>query len=146
MKASCWSSILPPSLFCIISIGYVLSTRQGPWGLETLLKEIQYRNIIERLSKEKEILVYNRAGKCGSRSLIRVFQQLKTRNNFTVLDIPRSVSLNLSPREFNNITKDIQAVNGSVLYVRHFHFKPFRNIANYQYINMIRNPVSYRYY
>nr|XP_026690936.1 uronyl 2-sulfotransferase-like [Ciona intestinalis] len=89
-------------------------------------------------------LVYNRVGKCGSRSMHNIISELSKINHF-----------NFFPSNISNVTRPnimhlktevelIQSLKRPMLYSRHIHYINFQKFGQSPplYINMIRDPIE----
>nr|XP_039251286.1 uronyl 2-sulfotransferase-like [Styela clava] len=90
------------------------------------------------------IVVYNRAPKCGSRSMMYVISELAVRNNFTDYESRNYSARKLEGEELQHQVDKIASLRPPVIYNRHLNFIDFRKYGYKQpiYINLIRDPLS----
>lgn len=98
----------------------------------------------ETESKYFQRIVYNRVGKCGSRSMLTLIQSLADHNHFNFHSSPVS---NVSKPHFMDLLKEVQLIGDlspPFLYSRHIHYIDFAKygMAPPIYINMIRDPID----
>ncbi|XP_035686198.1 uronyl 2-sulfotransferase-like isoform X1 [Branchiostoma floridae] len=89
-------------------------------------------------------LVYNRVGKCGSRSLITILSVLSSKNGFNFAKDPSVVHSQTRfplPDQIA-LVQHVDKISPPFFYNRHFHFIDFTRFGARQpiYINMIRDP------
>ena len=89
-------------------------------------------------------VVYNRVGKCGSRSLQNVISKLSEQNGFQYYQSSISNQTHLSPVAIRNEIKLIYHIKPPMLYSRHIFYLNFGKygIVSPIYINMIRDPID----
>ncbi|CAH1230151.1 UST [Branchiostoma lanceolatum] len=89
-------------------------------------------------------LVYNRVGKCGSRSLITILSVLSKKNGFHFAKDPKIKhwQTRFPLREQIALVQYVDKLPPPFFYNRHFHFIDFTRFGARQpiYINMIRDP------
>ncbi|XP_066288134.1 uronyl 2-sulfotransferase-like isoform X2 [Branchiostoma lanceolatum] len=89
-------------------------------------------------------LVYNRVGKCGSRSLITILSVLSKKNGFNYAKDPKIKhwQTRFPLREQIALVQYVDKLPPPFFYNRHFHFIDFTRFGARQpiYINMIRDP------
>nr|XP_039267722.1 uronyl 2-sulfotransferase-like [Styela clava] len=89
-------------------------------------------------------IIYNRVGKCGSRSMLSLITRLSSRNNFLFYASPVS---NRTRVPLPESIKEVQVINNlpsPSLYSRHIHYLDLfkYGISGVVYINMIRDPIE----
>jgi len=89
-------------------------------------------------------IIYNRVGKCGSRSMLAIIRELSDKNKFllytsSVFNVTRPSILDLQAE-----VKLIDSLMSPVIYSRHIHFIDFSKFGAQTpvYINMIRDPIE----
>uniref|UniRef100_UPI00358DED7B uronyl 2-sulfotransferase isoform X2 n=1 Tax=Myxine glutinosa TaxID=7769 RepID=UPI00358DED7B len=89
-------------------------------------------------------VVYNRVGKCGSRTLVQLMRILAEKNDFTFATSNVHNKTRLPHVEQAELMKNISALKKPFLYTRHVHFLDFNRFGMEQptYINVIRDPIS----
>ncbi|XP_043924868.1 uronyl 2-sulfotransferase [Protopterus annectens] len=89
-------------------------------------------------------VVYNRVGKCGSRTIVLLLRMLSERHgfNFAASDIHNKTRLTKYEQE--TLIRNISTTEQPYLFTRHVHFLNFSRFGLEQptYINMIRDPVN----
>lgn len=89
-------------------------------------------------------VVYNRIGKCGSRSLNLIVNSLSKKNGFNFYTSPIS---NITRPKILDLMDEIRLIESlpePALYTRHIHFVNFPKFGLQQpvYINVIRDPIE----
>lgn len=109
---------------------------------EQALTEHTGRNIVFDDSKTK--IVYNRVGKCGSRSMLSLISELSRVNRFTFLNSPISNHSQASIRDLMYIAHKIDNMPSPGIYTRHIHYLDFAKYGAQHpiYINLIRDPIK----
>ncbi|XP_031567452.1 uronyl 2-sulfotransferase-like [Actinia tenebrosa] len=93
-------------------------------------------------------IIYNRVGKCGSRSLIILMTTLSINNGFQLMNrtntLDLSGKLRLTLRQQLEFVMSIEQLKPPFIYYTHLHFVDFRKFGAVQpiYINLIRDPLS----
>ncbi|XP_052001921.1 uronyl 2-sulfotransferase isoform X1 [Xyrauchen texanus] len=89
-------------------------------------------------------IVYNRVGKCGSRSIVLLLRMLADRHQFTLISSDIHNKTRLTKREQLNLMRNISTTPQPFLYTRHVHFLNFSRfrIDEPVYINIIRDPIN----
>lgn len=100
------------------------------------------RNIMFDDSKTK--IVYNRVGKCGSRSMLVLISELSRLNRFTFLNSPIFNHSQASLRDLFYIAHRINNMPAPGIYTRHIHYIDFAKFGAQHpiYINLIRDPIK----
>lgn len=90
------------------------------------------------------IILYNRAPKCGSRSMLSVLGRLAQRNNFTEYTSQDYRNKRPKDTELPQQIKDIAILKPPIIYNRHLFYVDFRKYGYQQpiYINLIRDPIE----
>ncbi|KAK1793329.1 hypothetical protein P4O66_011711 [Electrophorus voltai] len=70
-------------------------------------------------------VMYNRVGKCGSRTVVLLLRILAEKHQFTLISSDIHNKTRLSKREQLNLMKNISTVPQPFLYTRHVHFLSF---------------------
>ncbi|XP_006811500.1 uronyl 2-sulfotransferase-like [Saccoglossus kowalevskii] len=96
-----------------------------------------------QLSPQSRV-VYNRVGKCGSRTVIAVLNKLSTRNGFTLYSSNVYNRTHVSLKEQIDIVNTVSSLKPPYVYQRHFHYIDFPKFGAIQpvYINIIRDPIN----
>ncbi|XP_066536408.1 uronyl 2-sulfotransferase isoform X3 [Hoplias malabaricus] len=89
-------------------------------------------------------IIYNRVGKCGSRTIVLLLRILAERNKFTLISSDIHNKTRLSMHEQMELIVNISIVPQPFLYTRHVHFLNFSRfrIDEPVYINIIRDPIN----
>ncbi|KAI7805085.1 putative uronyl 2-sulfotransferase-like [Triplophysa rosa] len=89
-------------------------------------------------------VVYNRVGKCGSRTIVLLLRILADRHQFTLISSDIHNKTRLSKREQANLIRNISTVPLPFLYTRHVHFLNFSRFGSDEpaHINIIRDPMD----
>ncbi|MBN3311123.1 UST sulfotransferase, partial [Amia calva] len=89
-------------------------------------------------------VVYNRVGKCGSRTVVLLLRILSERHQFNLFSSDIHNRTRLSKHEQGELTKNISILPQPFLYTRHVHFLNFSRFSREQpvYINIIRDPIN----
>ncbi|XP_018585892.1 uronyl 2-sulfotransferase a [Scleropages formosus] len=89
-------------------------------------------------------VLYNRVGKCGSRTVVLLLRILAERHRFTLVSSDIHNKTRLSKQEQMDLMKNISSLPQPFLYTRHVHFLNFSRFSIEQpvYINIIRDPIS----
>jgi len=104
---------------------------------ETVLSNNKNENFLSRI-------VYNRVGKCGSRTMQNIIRVLSKKNSFNFYLSPLS---NDTRPKLNFLIEEIKLINSiasPMLYSRHIHYINFRKfgLLSPVYINLIRDPIE----
>lgn len=100
------------------------------------------------LSKSHKVVVFNRVPKTGSTSVVRIFETLSERNNFSVYRIaifnPNQL---LNPLSHKAFVDEIRAIShhSKLLVHGHFYYINLRRYGatiDYVYMNCLRNPLE----
>lgn len=89
-------------------------------------------------------VVYNRVGKCGSRTVVLLLRSLAERHHFTLVSSDIHNKTRLTKNEQVDLMKNITSIPQPYLYTRHVHFLNFTrfHIEQPVYINIIRDPIN----
>ncbi|XP_048829787.1 uronyl 2-sulfotransferase-like [Brienomyrus brachyistius] len=89
-------------------------------------------------------VVYNRVGKCGSRTVVLLLRVLAERHHFTLVSSEIHNKTRLTKHEQVDLMKNISNLPKPFLFTRHVHFLNFTRFRIEQpvYINIIRDPIS----
>ncbi|XP_030644372.1 uronyl 2-sulfotransferase [Chanos chanos] len=89
-------------------------------------------------------VVYNRVGKCGSRTIVLLLRILAERHQFTLISSEIHNKTRLTKHEQVNLMKNISSIPQPFLYTRHVHYLNFTRFRIDQpvYINIIRDPIN----
>lgn len=89
-------------------------------------------------------IIYNRVGKCGSRTMIQLMISLTGKLNYTVIGSTKNNILHLNLREQLEFVDYIDHLQSPVIYHHHIHFVDFKRFGAVQpiYINLIRDPLA----
>ncbi|XP_048391406.1 uronyl 2-sulfotransferase a [Stegostoma tigrinum] len=89
-------------------------------------------------------LVYNRVGKCGSRTVVQLLKVLTERNHFNLVNSDIHNKTRLNRNEQLELINNISLGEQPYLYTRHVHFLNFTRFGLEQpvYINIIRDPIN----
>ncbi|XP_076834666.1 uronyl 2-sulfotransferase [Brachyhypopomus gauderio] len=134
-------------LFCL---GSVLWQLNG--GPPKILLDVRYffgtsfggEHLAPRVLPFPSQVIYNRVGKCGSRTLVLLLRILAERHRFTLISSDIHNKTRLSKREQLNVMTNISTLPQPFLYARHVHFLNFTRfrIDEPVYINIIRDPIN----
>nr|XP_054753124.1 uronyl 2-sulfotransferase-like [Lytechinus pictus] len=97
--------------------------------------------------KEKQkgvAVIYNRVGKCGSRSVLGVLRSLALKNHWHLVSSQVFNRTRISSTYEAKLVSTLNQVQRPYLYQRHLYFVDFRRYgaAQPKYINIIRDPLS----
>lgn len=91
-------------------------------------------------------VVYNRVGKCGSRTMQNVIRKLAKKNNFNFFISPITSDFHPKLTDLASEVELISSIAPPMLYSRHIHYVAFEKFGAAQtkpiFINLIRDPVS----
>lgn len=89
-------------------------------------------------------VIYNRVGKCGSRTVIQLMVSLAEQNNFNVIGSTKYQSLHINLREQVRFVDFIDHLQVPFVYHHHLHYVDFNRFGSLQpiYINLIRDPLA----
>jgi len=89
-------------------------------------------------------IIYNRVGKCGSRTMIQLISSLARKRDFTVIGSTRYKLLHLDLRDQVEFVDFIDNLRAPFIYHHHVHFVDFKRFGAVQpiYINLIRDPLA----
>ncbi|XP_070568988.1 uronyl 2-sulfotransferase-like isoform X2 [Ptychodera flava] len=89
-------------------------------------------------------IVYNRVGKCGSRTVLEILRNLVKRNGFDLYSSQINNVTHLSLIGQVELVNIISSLQPPFIYQRHFHFIDFPKFGAIEpvYINIIRDPVD----
>ena len=151
--------LLVPTLlvFCFFMVSYLISSNNTVLHQKHVRISAPVSHDVAKLSKNDlptinfikiEVffprLVYNRVGKCGSRSMQIVIAELSKVNEFQFYLSPISNQTRLPALDLENEVRLIYSIQSPMLYSRHIAYV---NFAKYGlmppvYINMIRDPIE----
>nr|XP_021328743.1 uronyl 2-sulfotransferase-like isoform X2 [Danio rerio] len=141
----CLSALL---LFCLGSVSYQLNG-----GSPKILLDVGYYigrfadgygSLAPRVLPFPSQVVYNRVGKCGSRTIVLLLRMLADRHQFTLVSSDIHNKTRLTKREQENLIQNISTTPQPFLYTRHVHFLNFSRFKTEEpvHINIIRDPIS----
>ncbi|XP_072360965.1 uronyl 2-sulfotransferase a isoform X4 [Scyliorhinus torazame] len=143
----CLASVL---LLSLASLCYQLNG-----GAPALLLEIRkylgnssfldgYRHVPTKVPPFPSQLVYNRVGKCGSRTVVQLLRVLTEKNHFNLINSDIHNKTRLNRIEQVELMNNISLGDQPYLYTRHVHFLNFTRFGLQQpvYINIIRDPIN----
>ncbi|KAG8583015.1 hypothetical protein GDO81_008254 [Engystomops pustulosus] len=89
-------------------------------------------------------VVYNRVGKCGSRTVVLLLRILSEKHGFNLVTSDIHNKTRLTKSEQVELIKNISTSEQPYLFTRHVHFLNFSRFGAEQpvYINIIRDPVN----
>ncbi|XP_040921159.1 uronyl 2-sulfotransferase a isoform X1 [Toxotes jaculatrix] len=89
-------------------------------------------------------VVYNRVGKCGSRTVVILLRLLAEKHQFNLVSSDIHNKTRLTKHEQVDLMKNISNIPQPFLYTRHVHFLNFTRFRIEQpvYINIIRDPIN----
>ncbi|KAI4801975.1 hypothetical protein KUCAC02_019839 [Chaenocephalus aceratus] len=89
-------------------------------------------------------VVYNRVGKCGSRTVVILLRLLAEKHQFNLVSSDIHNKTRITKHEQVDLMKNISSIPQPFLYTRHVHFLNFTRFRIEQpvYINIIRDPIS----
>ncbi|XP_074472279.1 uronyl 2-sulfotransferase a isoform X1 [Sebastes fasciatus] len=89
-------------------------------------------------------VVYNRVGKCGSRTVVILLRLLAEKHQFNLVSSDIHNKTRLTKHEQVDLMKNISTIPQPFLYTRHVHFLNFTRFRIEQpvYINIIRDPIN----
>ncbi|XP_060770065.1 uronyl 2-sulfotransferase a isoform X2 [Neoarius graeffei] len=89
-------------------------------------------------------VIYNRVGKCGSRTVVLLLRILAEKHKFNLVSSDIHNKTRLTKHEQVELMKNISTFPQPFLYTRHVHFLNFTRFRMEQpvYINIIRDPIS----
>uniref|UniRef100_A0A3B3XC22 Uronyl 2-sulfotransferase n=1 Tax=Poecilia mexicana TaxID=48701 RepID=A0A3B3XC22_9TELE len=89
-------------------------------------------------------VIYNRVGKCGSRTVVILLRLLAEKHKFNLVSSDIHNKTRLMKQEQVDLVKNISKIPQPFLYTRHVHFMNFTRYSGAQpvYINIIRDPIS----
>ncbi|TNM94691.1 hypothetical protein fugu_017450 [Takifugu bimaculatus] len=137
-------------LFCFGSLFYQLNG--GPprilLDIRQYLGESTYRDDhgppVPRVLPFPSQVVYNRVGKCGSRTVVILLRLLAEKHQFNLVSSDIHNKTRLTKHEQVDLMRNISGIPQPFLYTRHVHFLNFTRFRIEQpvYINIIRDPIS----
>uniref|UniRef100_A0A671N0U2 Uronyl 2-sulfotransferase n=1 Tax=Sinocyclocheilus anshuiensis TaxID=1608454 RepID=A0A671N0U2_9TELE len=138
----CMATLL---LFCLGSLFYQLNG--GP--PKVLLEIRQYLGKIRFHRWRLELpfpsqVIYNRVGKCGSRTVVLLLRILAEKHQFNLVSSDIHNKTRLTKHEQVDLMRNISTIPQPFLYTRHVHFLNFTRFRIEQpvYINIIRDPIN----
>uniref|UniRef100_A0A3B1IJ09 Uronyl 2-sulfotransferase n=1 Tax=Astyanax mexicanus TaxID=7994 RepID=A0A3B1IJ09_ASTMX len=89
-------------------------------------------------------VIYNRVGKCGSRTVVLLLRILAERHQFNLVSSDIHNKTRLTKHEQVELMRNISTIPQPFLYTRHVHFLNFTRFRIEQpvYINIIRDPIN----
>uniref|UniRef100_A0A8C0FKG3 Uronyl 2-sulfotransferase n=2 Tax=Strigidae TaxID=30459 RepID=A0A8C0FKG3_BUBBB len=89
-------------------------------------------------------VVYNRVGKCGSRTVVLLLRILSEKHGFNLVTSDIHNKTRLTKNEQMELIKNVSTAEQPYLFTRHVHFLNFSRFGGDQpvYINIIRDPVN----
>ncbi|KAE8602148.1 hypothetical protein XENTR_v10013896 [Xenopus tropicalis] len=94
-------------------------------------------------------VVYNRVGKCGSRTIVLLLRILSEKHGFNLVTSDIHNKTRLTRNEQMELIKNISTADQPYLFTRHVHFLNFSSLLSCRfgaeqpvYINIVRDPVS----
>ncbi|XP_063299399.1 uronyl 2-sulfotransferase [Pelobates fuscus] len=89
-------------------------------------------------------VVYNRVGKCGSRTVVLLLRILSEKHGFNLVTSDIHNKTRLTKNEQMELIKNVSTAEQPYLFTRHVHFLNFSRFGAEQpvYINIIRDPVN----
>ncbi|XP_075410523.1 uronyl 2-sulfotransferase [Tenrec ecaudatus] len=89
-------------------------------------------------------VVYNRVGKCGSRTVVLLLRILSEKHGFNLVTSDIHNKTRLTKSEQMELIKNISTAEQPYIFTRHVHFLNFSRFGGDQpvYINIIRDPVN----
>uniref|UniRef100_A0AAV2KG76 Uronyl 2-sulfotransferase n=1 Tax=Knipowitschia caucasica TaxID=637954 RepID=A0AAV2KG76_KNICA len=89
-------------------------------------------------------VVYNRVGKCGSRTVVMLLKLLAEKHHFNLVSSEIHNKTRLSKHEQVSLMKNITSIPEPFLFTRHVHFLNFTSFKIEQpvYFNIIRDPIN----
>ncbi|XP_061756585.1 uronyl 2-sulfotransferase a isoform X3 [Nerophis ophidion] len=97
-----------------------------------------------RVLKFPSQVVYNRVGKCGSRTVLILLRLLSETHQFNLISSDIHNKTRLTKDEQVELMKDISSISQPFVFTRHVHFLNFSRfkIEEPVYINIIRDPIN----
>ncbi|CAM4694167.1 unnamed protein product [Leuciscus chuanchicus] len=89
-------------------------------------------------------VIYNRVGKCGSRTVVLLLRILAEKHQFNLVSSDIHNKTRLTKHEQVDLMRNISTIPQPFLYTRHVHFLNFTRFRIEQpvYINIIRDPIN----
>uniref|UniRef100_A0A8C5PHN4 Uronyl 2-sulfotransferase n=1 Tax=Leptobrachium leishanense TaxID=445787 RepID=A0A8C5PHN4_9ANUR len=89
-------------------------------------------------------VVYNRVGKCGSRTVVLLLRILSEKHGFNLVTSDIHNKTRLTKSEQMELIKNVSTAEQPYLFTRHVHFLNFSRFGAEQpvYINIIRDPIN----
>uniref|UniRef100_A0A673LFA8 Uronyl 2-sulfotransferase n=1 Tax=Sinocyclocheilus rhinocerous TaxID=307959 RepID=A0A673LFA8_9TELE len=117
----------------LLDVGYYLGRFAGGHG-----------SLAPRTLPFPSQIVYNRVGKCGSRTIVLLLRMLADRHQFTLISSDIHNKTRLTKREQENLIRNISTTPQPFLYTRHVHFLNFSRFRTDEpvHINIIRDPIN----
>lgn len=109
-----------------------------------MLDENDIPVVIQQNREIFQKVVYNRVGKCGSRSMQNIIKVLADQQKFNFYISPVSNDTRPKMLDLSKEVKLISNLQTPALYSRHIHYINFAKFGELQpvYINMIRDPIE----
>ncbi|XP_070568986.1 uronyl 2-sulfotransferase-like [Ptychodera flava] len=89
-------------------------------------------------------VIFNKVGKCGSRVVLGIFDELSRRNGFTLYDTGIGNETHIPLKGQVELVNMVSELEAPFIFERHFHYIDFEKFGAIQpiYINIIRDPIS----
>ncbi|XP_033122144.1 uronyl 2-sulfotransferase-like [Anneissia japonica] len=89
-------------------------------------------------------IIFNRVGKCGSRSVLDVFKHLAKQNHYNMINSIVYNQTRISEEKKNLIVSVLLKVDPPFLFQRHMYYVDFSKFSSssVKYINIIRDPIE----
>ncbi|XP_077977255.1 uronyl 2-sulfotransferase-like isoform X2 [Glandiceps talaboti] len=100
-------------------------------------------NFPDKLIPQSRIL-FNRVGKCGSRTVLTIIKELSNKNGFKFVGSEINNLTHMPLQDQIDLVNIISALDPPFLFQRHFHFIDFAKFGGIEpvYINIIRDPIN----
>ncbi|XP_070568985.1 uronyl 2-sulfotransferase-like [Ptychodera flava] len=117
-------------------------------GLDNVF-QTRHGNSAQNFANGKQLhpqsrIIYNRVGKCGSRTVLRIIQKLSKRNGFALYDSAIGNQTHMTLEAQVELVNSVSELKAPFLFERHFHYVDFKKFGAIHpvYINIIRDPIS----
>uniref|UniRef100_A0A3B4A2F6 Uronyl 2-sulfotransferase n=1 Tax=Periophthalmus magnuspinnatus TaxID=409849 RepID=A0A3B4A2F6_9GOBI len=129
-------------VFCLGSLLYQLNG--GPPQILLDIRQYLGKNFSISVLTFPTQVVYNRVGKCGSRTVVMLLKLLAEKHHFNLVSSEIHNKTRLSKHEQVALMKNITSIPEPFLYTRHVHFLNFTSFKIEQpvYFNIIRDPIN----
>ncbi|XP_071944497.1 uronyl 2-sulfotransferase-like [Antedon mediterranea] len=103
--------------------------------------------LVDRLnvySDDMPRIIFNRVGKCGSRSVLDIFRNLAERNRFNMIESLVYTQKILPPEKEEMVAQVLSQIQPPYLFQRHMYHINFSyyKLQSPSYINIIRDPIA----